>query len=383
MPLDQIIRLALLLIFSVNAALVASAVSLEGLVVVGYTTQERRDISGAVAAVDDSELEARKVATLEEALKGRVPGVNIKTSGEPGQAAAITVRGQNFLYNSSPLYVVDGLYMTQNPNLNPNDISSIQVLKDASAASQYGAQAANGVVVITTKRGQAAGRNGLQISSYDGLQEMPNRIDVMNAREWAAFAKMAYENARAQNPNSDPVPQGVEDILDGTLAVDTDWQDVILDEGAIQDHNLSMSGATEDADYFLSGGYTRQDGTVRKTDFERFSLRVVKTDRLEGVFQVEHLVRRFGNAFRVRVFVQHDGHLHPLAPHLGTILAGALDLRLVRVDLVLDEAAHRRDDHLLLFGQSETHRRLPGLDGRSLRGAAGAPQLFAAGGITR
>ena len=147
----------------VNASLAPSAVSLEGLVVVGYTTQTRRDISGAVAAGDDEALETRKVATLEEALKGRVAGVNIKTSGEPGQGAAITVRGQNFLYNASPLYVVDGLYMTQNPNLNPNDVASIQILKDASAASQYGAQAANGVVVITTRRGQAADRRLLGV----------------------------------------------------------------------------------------------------------------------------------------------------------------------------------------------------------------------------
>jgi TonB-dependent starch-binding outer membrane protein SusC len=258
----------------VDVTLTPSAVNLEGLVVVGYTTQSRRDISGAVAQVDDEALEARKVATLEEALKGRVAGVNIKTSGEPGQAAAITVRGQNFLYNASPLYVVDGFYMTQNPNLNPSDVASIQILKDASAASQYGAQAANGVVVITTKRGQAAERNGLQVRSYYGIQETANRIDVMNAREWAEFAQMAYENARAQNPNSDPVPAGVQAILGGTLNVDTDWQDQILRTGAIQDHNVSMSGATDDANYFLSGGYTQQDGTVKKTDFERFSMRV-------------------------------------------------------------------------------------------------------------
>lgn len=258
----------------VNASLSPSAVSLQGLVVVGYTTQMRRDISGAVAAVDDESLQARKVATLEEALKGRVSGVNIKTSGEPGQAAAITVRGQNFLYNASPLYVVDGLYMTQNPNLNPSDVASVQILKDASAASQYGAQAANGVVVITTHRGQATGHNGLQVRSYYGVQEMVDRIDVMNARDWASFARMAYENALAQNPSADPVPAGVLAILDGTHTVDTDWQDEILQTGSIQDHNVSMSGATDDANYFLSGGYTNQVGTVRNTDFERFSLRV-------------------------------------------------------------------------------------------------------------
>src|SRR5690606_2128342 len=185
----------------VNVALMPSAVSLEGLVVVGYTTQELRDISGAVAAVSDTELQARKVATLEEALKGRVSGVNIKTSGEPGQAAAITVRGQNFLYNASPLYVVDGLYMTQNPNLNPNDVASVQGLQDASAAAHYGAQVANGGWVITTKRGQVARRNGIENRSYYVVQETANCIEVMNARAWAEFARMVYENARAQNPN--------------------------------------------------------------------------------------------------------------------------------------------------------------------------------------
>lgn len=158
--------------------------------------------------------------------------------------------------------------MRQNPNLNPSDIESIQVLKDASAASQYGAQAANGVVVITTKKGRAEDNNRLEIRSFYGWEEVSNTVDVMDARGWAEFAQMAYTNA------GQTVPQGVQDILAGTNTVDTDWQDQILNGGAIQDYNVAMSGATGDATYYLSGGYTSQDGTVVNTDFERYSLRV-------------------------------------------------------------------------------------------------------------
>jgi TonB-linked SusC/RagA family outer membrane protein len=257
----------------IDVSLEAAALLLEP-VVIGYTTQQRRDISGAVASVTTDAIEGRKVATVEEALKGRLAGVQIQSSGEPGQPAAIIVRGQTFLYNASPLYVVDGLYLRQNPNLNPNDIASIEVLKDASAASQYGAQAANGVVVITTKRGQAGQRTRVSLRSYYGFQEPTGRIEVKNARGWAEFAQQAYENARAQNPNADPVPQGVRDILAGTLTVDTDWQDAIVRRGAIQDHAFSMSGGSPTASYYLSGGYTRQAGTIRETAFDRYSFRI-------------------------------------------------------------------------------------------------------------
>ena len=257
----------------VDVALQPSAVDVEGLVVVGYTTQAKRTITGAVAAVQVEQLQERKVATVEDALKGRMPGVNIQTSGEPGQAAQIVIRGQNFLQANSPLYVVDGLYLRQNPNLNPNDVESIQVLKDASAASQYGAQAANGVVIITTKRGRAGDNNRIRVSSFYGIQELPKPVEMMSSREWAEVTVMAYQNAQAQNANAPTVPQGALDILSGRNTFDTDWQKEIMQRGAIQDHTLSMSGGSEAASYFLSGGYTQQEGTVITTDFERFTFR--------------------------------------------------------------------------------------------------------------
>jgi TonB-linked SusC/RagA family outer membrane protein len=237
-------------------------------VVVGYTTQQRRDVTDAVASVSAEDVADQSVATIEEALRGRVPGVQINASGEPGRPAQIFIRGQNFLGASTPLYVVDGMYLRQNPNLNPDEIESIDVLKDASAAAQYGAQAANGVIVIRTKRGRVGEANHLEVRSSYGFQEVPTRIDMMSAREWAAIQQRAFENANL------PVPAGVTDALNGNPAANTDWQDAVFRRGAIQDHNLSFSGGTQNASYLISGGVLDQQGSVVETDFRRYSLRV-------------------------------------------------------------------------------------------------------------
>ncbi|HEY6207461.1 MAG TPA: TonB-dependent receptor plug domain-containing protein, partial [Gemmatimonadales bacterium] len=177
----------------VDVSLEPAALTLQEVVVVGYTSQQRRDVSDATAGVSGDQIRGEQVATLEEALRGRVPGVQISASGEPGRPAQIIVRGQNFLGNPAPLYVVDGMYLGQNPNLDPEDIESIEVLKDASAAAQYGAQAANGVVVIRTRRGR--GDTRVELRSYYGFQKIPKRVPMMNTTEWAALASQAYQNA--------------------------------------------------------------------------------------------------------------------------------------------------------------------------------------------
>ncbi|HEX2722039.1 MAG TPA: SusC/RagA family TonB-linked outer membrane protein [Gemmatimonadaceae bacterium] len=241
----------------------ATATTLTQQVVVGYTTQQRRDVSDAVASVTGAELRNQQVATLEEALRGRIPGVNVVASGEPGRPAQVIIRGQNFVSgNTSPLYVVDGMYMSQNPNMNPDAIESIEVLKDASAAAQYGAQAANGVVVIRTRRGRA-GETRTDLRSYYGFQEIPKRIDMMNAQEWAAITQEAYKNG------NEPVPAGA---LNPTVS--TDWQDALFRSGAIQDHNLSFSGGSPTADYLVGGEYLEQKGAIISTGFKRYSVRV-------------------------------------------------------------------------------------------------------------
>ncbi|CAA9318927.1 MAG: Outer membrane TonB-dependent transporter, utilization system for glycans and polysaccharides (PUL), SusC family [uncultured Gemmatimonadetes bacterium] len=247
----------------VSVQLGTAAVGLDSLVVVGYTTQNRRNISGAVTSVPTEAIQARKVATVEQALKGRIAGVNIVSSGEPGRPADVVIRGQNFTTNPSPLYVVDGMYLRQNPGLNPDDIESVQVLKDASAAAQYGAQSANGVILITTKRGRA-GESRIGYRSFYGYQEVPRQLDLANAARWAEITRELYAGA------GERVPAGAA-TLNG---IDTDWQNEIFRGGSIQDHNLQVSGGSTAGNYLLSGGYLQENGTVIGTGFERFSFRV-------------------------------------------------------------------------------------------------------------
>ncbi|HEY0038860.1 MAG TPA: SusC/RagA family TonB-linked outer membrane protein, partial [Longimicrobium sp.] len=212
------------------------------------------------------DIQDRQVATVEEALRGRVAGVNIVSSGEPGRASRVVVRGQNFLSNADPLYVVDGMYTRQNPNLNPDDIESIEVLKDASAAAQYGAQSANGVILIRTRRGRA-GAPQFRVGTYYGYQEVPNRIEMVDAPRWLELAREARANA------TDPAVRSTA-TQPFSIGANTDWQDAVFRTGAIQDHNLSVTGGTENASYLVGAGYFQQEGAMMNTGFERYSFRV-------------------------------------------------------------------------------------------------------------
>ncbi|MDP9347836.1 MAG: SusC/RagA family TonB-linked outer membrane protein, partial [Gemmatimonadota bacterium] len=223
-------------------------------------TQQRRTVTGAVSSVSSEQLQDRQVATVEEALRGRVAGVNIVSSGEPGRSSQVVVRGQNFLGSVAPLYVVDGMYTRQNPALNPEDIESIQVLKDASAAAQYGAQSANGVIVITTRRGRP-GAPRITVNSYAGYQEVPTRIEMVDSQRWLEINNLARTNAGLPAQN---IP----------ITHNTDWQDAVFRRGSIQDHNVTVSGGSENASYLIGAGYFDQVGTIINTGFERYSFRV-------------------------------------------------------------------------------------------------------------
>ena len=277
-PISQSVTITAGGVETVDLALEAAPTALTKQVVVGYTTQQRKDVSDATSTVSAEDIEDQKVATVEEALRGRVPGVQINASGEPGRPAQVIIRGQNFFTNPTPLYVVDGMYLRQNPNLNPDDIESIEVLKDASAAAQYGAQAASGVIVIRTRRGRAAENNRIDFRTYYGFQEIPTRIDMMSAAEWGAVQKQAYDNAGL------PVPQGVTDAIAGTTP-NTDWQDAVFNRGKIMDHNLSVSGGNPNASYMLSGGLLDQTGSIIETGFRRYSFRV-NSEARRGKFAI-------------------------------------------------------------------------------------------------
>ncbi len=249
----------------VDVSLEPAPLTLEAQVVLGYTTQQRRDVSDATAGVTGEQIRGQQVATLEEALRGRVAGVQVSASGEPGRPADIFIRGQNFLGNPAPLYVVDGMYLGQNPNLDPDDIESIEVLKDASAAAQYGAQAANGVIVIRTRHGR--GDTRVELRSYYGFQTIPKRVPMMSTTQWAALAHQAYANAGWAD---DSVPSAVLN----PPPINTDWQDAVFTSGAIQDHGVTVSGSTANAGYLISGGYAQQDGAIIQTGFQRYNFRV-------------------------------------------------------------------------------------------------------------
>ena len=258
----------------IDVSLEPAALTLDEVVVTGYTTQQRRNVSDATAGTSGDRIREHQVATLEEALRGRIAGVQISATGEPGRPAEIIIRGQNFLGNPAPLYVVDGMYLGQNPNLNPDDIESIEVLKDASAAAQYGAQAANGVVIIRTRRGHGDPR--VDLRSYYGFQRIPTRVEMMNTTEWAALAREAYQNAGL------PVISGAAN----PPPIDTDWQDAVFTAGAIQDHHVSVSGGTATASYLLSGGYLSQDGEGQRwADLRRHDLLTPALQATDGEFQ--------------------------------------------------------------------------------------------------
>ena len=278
-PRTQTVTLAAGGVATADFQLTSVPTSLTAQVVVGYTTQQRREVTGSVSSVTTEDIQDQQVATLEEALRGRMPGVQISASGEPGRPAQVIIRGQNFLGNPTPLYVVDGMYLRQNPNLNPEDIESLEVLKDASAAAQYGAQAANGVIVIRTKRGRASEQNRVELRSYYGRQDIPNTVEMMDAVSWGKVSQMAYQNSGRA------VPAGIAAAAAGNPTASTDWQDAVFRSGAIQDHNLQVSGGTPTASYLISGGMLDQQGAIITTDFRRYSLRV-NSDMRRGRFNI-------------------------------------------------------------------------------------------------
>lgn len=284
-PRTQPVTVATGQVATLDFQLTVAPTTLSAVQVVGYTNEARRDVSGAVTTVSGNDIRDQKVATVEQALRGRVPGVQIQSTGQPGRPADIIVRGQTSLRGSSPLYVVDGMYLgNQNPNLNPDDIASINILKDASAAAQYGSQASNGVVVITTRRGQA-GQNQFTVSAYYGTQSIPKTIPVAGTAEWQRVYQTAYKAAGLTPPAGVTAP----------ATVSTDWQNALFKTGGIQNYNLQASGGTPTASYLISGGVLDQQGTVINTNFRRYSVRV-NSQATRGRFTIgENLAASQGN----------------------------------------------------------------------------------------
>ena len=255
---------------SINVTLEEDAMKLDEIVVVGYGSQQKKDLTGAVALVKPDEIQKRQITTVADGLQGLVTGVKVRGGGRPGQEASVEIRGLKNLQNTNPLYVIDGLVTSANRDFNPNDIESIQVLKDASAAAIYGSRAANGVIIITTKKGKK-GPLQVEVSAKTSFQVMP-RYDLMGTEEFAKYNNMAYDNAGFTRQNLN-------------MAVNTDWQDAVFKTGMMQDYNASFSGGNENSTFFMSGNYFGNEGTVVGTDFDRISFRV-NSSGTKGIFSI-------------------------------------------------------------------------------------------------
>lgn len=237
---------------------------LEEVVVIGYQTVKKANLTGAVSVFKPDEMKNTIVTgTVGDALV-TVPGINVRSSGAPGSEGKVEIRGTGTFGNSNPLYVVDGVISGANRDFNFNDIETIQVLKDASAAAIYGSRAGNGVIIITTKKGRE-GAMKIDVSSRLTTQWLP-RYNLTNREQWIKLNDLAFMNAIADgNPNLN----GLANHFEG----DTDWQDEVFKDGAVQDHNISFSGGGKTSRYFISGNYQGNTGTTIGTKSERFTLR--------------------------------------------------------------------------------------------------------------
>lgn len=264
---------------------------LDEVVVVGYATQRKVDVTGAITAVDMKEIAKQNENNPIKALQGRVPGMNISADGAPSGSATVRIRGIGTLNNNDPLYIIDGVPTKSGMHeLNPGDIESIQILKDAASASIYGSRAANGVIIITTKKG-----NDLKITLDASIaaQFYTNKMKVLNTEGYGRAMWQAYVND-GQDPNTNglgyhynwgydsqgyPVLNSISmskylDDAGTTPAADTDWFDETTRTGFIQNYNFSVSGSTDKMSAFFSLGYYKNLGVIKYTDFERFSARI-------------------------------------------------------------------------------------------------------------
>ena len=274
---------------------------LDEVVVVGYGTQKRSDLTGSLSSIGEEELLALPSTGLDQAIQGRAAGVYVtQNSGAPGGGVSIRIRGIGSTLSAEPLYVIDGIPVVndnqgtslnfseldgggQSPNalntINPSDIESIEILKDASATAIYGARAANGVVLITTKRGKE-GKSTISFDTYYGTQELANKIDVLNLREYAEYYQTVGFETIEEFERPDLLGEG------------TDWQDAVFRRAGMQNYQLGVSGGSDNTTYSLSGNYHFKEGIVVGSDFSRGT----------GKINVDHRFSdkiRIGNSFLI------------------------------------------------------------------------------------
>ncbi len=241
--------------------------ALKEVIVVGYGTQEKKDVTGAVSSVKGTDFQNLPSGGAQQALQGRAAGVNIvRSGGAPGNAGSIQIRGFGTVNNSDPLVVIDGVPSGSMNDINPNDIESIEILKDASASAIYGTRAANGVVIVTTKRGAFDAPIKLTVNGYVGATTRIKLLEVLDAPTYSALKREAYAN------DGLPIPPIWEDAKYQTQK--TNWQDALLKTGITQNYDASIRGGGKYSSFSISGGYYNEQGIIGKSNYQRLSFRI-------------------------------------------------------------------------------------------------------------
>lgn len=257
----------------IDVFLEADVASLDEVVVVGYGTQRKSDLTGAISSVKMDAVEKRQVGTIDQALQGQMAGVDVTVnSGTPGGGVNISVRGLGTVNGAKPLYVVDGMIVDGIDYINSNDIESISVLKDASASAIYGSKGSGGVVLIKTKTGNKFNQTKVTIDSYYGIQNFWRESPLLKSKEWAMLRNEAM---LAANQTLDP---RISDI--NSLSTTNWFKEISNEDAAISNYNFSVSGGGDNSTYFVSAGYFNQEGIVKKTGFERISFRLNSTHKV-------------------------------------------------------------------------------------------------------
>jgi TonB-linked SusC/RagA family outer membrane protein len=282
-----------------NVTLVPDLIGVDEVVVVGYGTQMKAQLTGSISTVSSKEMKVSAAPTAIARIQGQVAGVSVVSSNIPGGTALIRVRGMGTINDSEPLYVIDGVPGDPGSSLNPNDIESISVLKDASSAAIYGTRGANGVILITTKRGKASDKPTFTFSSRVGVANATNQYNMLNAQEYAESVWLRADNqgvtrpsalygsgnspvlpdyltptgAKEGDPNTDPSTYSSSNIITKANKYGTNWYDEIYQAGVTQEYDFSASGGSQKSTYAFSSGYADQQGVLINTGFKRYSFR--------------------------------------------------------------------------------------------------------------
>ena len=286
---------------NITVSLTSASSELSDVIVIGYGTQRRTNVTGAISTVSGKTINELPVASVQQALQGRVPGLQVTNNGSPGTEPLVRIRGiSSITYASNPLYVIDGFPTGDLSTFDTRDIESVDVLKDASAAAIYGSRATSGVIMITTKKGRRDGKMSVSLSSNYGVQNVTQRLSLLNPEQFDQYA-IAYRGALVPRRDPSYSPEWVnKPLYEGSSKTYgdniTDWQDAYFRQGSMNQTNISVSGGNDISRFYTSAGYFDQNGTAPSVGYKRYNYRINSEHNISKVFNVgENLYMAYAN----------------------------------------------------------------------------------------